>query len=523
MRVRFHFLPILAVTFIIAELPIRAGYPVIMRQAAKMGDGVSEACVMDLGSTTILPGLIEAQTPMIASETAPMAIPTKTVPMNAIPAEYRLTEAKSYIAGKVLESVRANTTGFSRKAPDFSFMDGAIGKAQVIGIGQQTHGSREVFKAQADLFMDLVSRHGVRLLLLEDGFDAVAIADDYIHGKAVDIKAMTQGLQTPWRVREMGNLLGAMRKWNGEHPKDQVDIIGIDYQTSSVTRAIDAAMVSVPSGRLKQWGGFQKSMSRFMTGMWPREWAAFNLDDMTAARADADRFLRMIELNSTVMGPQERLKALLGARAVLGGLDARIAILKASKARVGKDVPVPMVYRLSARDTFMAADVMIFMDLFPKAKCAVWAHSLHTGKESSTGWQPMGSMVVTEKGEDSWCNVGIGTRCGTVLAVDSREWSKIGSQNPAAGFYKTYEYPEPIVGTLEGMIHQAKEGDAVCDLKKSRPEGWLDMPCNTYMLGATINPDDPFEDRYFECRPSKFFDFYILLDKTSSTKILHSF
>ena len=95
MRICTRLLSILAMAFLVTGLPVRAGNPVIVLCAARMWDGVSDACVtdavvviegdhirsagsrlaipagarvIDLGSVTILPGLIDAHTHLLLDE-----------------------------------------------------------------------------------------------------------------------------------------------------------------------------------------------------------------------------------------------------------------------------------------------------------------------------------------------------------------------------------------------------------------------------------------------------------------------
>ncbi len=95
MRIRTRFLSILAMAFLVAGLPMRAGDPVVVLRAARMWDGVSPTCVedavvvidgeriraaghgvpvpagarvIDLGSATILPGIIDAHTHLLLDE-----------------------------------------------------------------------------------------------------------------------------------------------------------------------------------------------------------------------------------------------------------------------------------------------------------------------------------------------------------------------------------------------------------------------------------------------------------------------
>jgi imidazolonepropionase-like amidohydrolase len=97
MRIRTHLLSILAMVFLVTGIPARAGDTVIALRAARMWDGVSEACVtdavvliqgdrilsvgsriaipagarvIDMGSATILPGLIDAHTHLLLDEDA---------------------------------------------------------------------------------------------------------------------------------------------------------------------------------------------------------------------------------------------------------------------------------------------------------------------------------------------------------------------------------------------------------------------------------------------------------------------
>ncbi len=441
-----------------------------------------------------------------------------------IPAAYRPTQAQEMARPKVVEALRAACVRFDRSSPDFSPMDDGIRKARVVGLGQQTHGSREVFRAQADLFMYMVAKHGVRTLLFEEDFAAAQAVNEFAHGADTDMASMTSGLQTPWRVEEVGRLAGAIRDWNAAHPGDGIDIIGVDDQMTSPKRALDAALgVMFPEEAVK-WRGLAPKLERFTTSVWSREWVGYDLDELVRLRSDAGFLLRAVEKSAISAAPMDRLSSILAARAIAGMLDARISSAKADRKRVGKDISDVSSYQIASRDTRMAANVMLFLNIFPDRKCAVWAHTLHTGKDSSNVWEPMGSKVAMLIGNEKWCSVGFGTRGGTVTAVDARDWSKLGSGVKNASYYKAYPYPQPVRGTFEEMLHDASgDGDAMCDLGKTKPDGWLNMSYNTYMLGAVMNLEDAYDDRYFECRPSSFFDYYILLDATTATEIVDSF
>jgi len=104
----------------------------------------------------------------------------------------------------------------------------AIGESTLVGLGESTHGSREIFMLKAALFAYLQREKGFGSFAMEsDPVDAQQI-DRYIRGEPLDTVALVQALGSrPWQTEEVLDMLVGMRK---RYRGGEATFVGIDNQ-----------------------------------------------------------------------------------------------------------------------------------------------------------------------------------------------------------------------------------------------------------------------------------------------------
>lgn len=107
--------------------------------------------------------------------------------------------------------------------------------AQVIGVGEATHGSHEDQAFKASLIKTLVQQGQLRYLVLEANRQIGSDLDDYVAGRGGDLPTL---LRSPsffriWRDEEFAGLILWLRAWNVQSDRP-VRIIGIDCQDAGV-------------------------------------------------------------------------------------------------------------------------------------------------------------------------------------------------------------------------------------------------------------------------------------------------
>lgn len=87
--------------------------------------------------------------------------------------------------------------------------------AEIIALGEATHGNAEFQKLKLDVFKVMAENYGVRAFCLEGDYGCCEAANRYIHGgegTAQEAAAAT-GFAI-YRTQEMAELLSWMRTWN---------------------------------------------------------------------------------------------------------------------------------------------------------------------------------------------------------------------------------------------------------------------------------------------------------------------
>ncbi|MCH7905242.1 MAG: erythromycin esterase family protein [Armatimonadetes bacterium] len=117
---------------------------------------------------------------------------------------------------------------------EFGTFGNAINHVTVVGLGECTHGSRDVFLAKAKMFRYLVENQGFRVLALESDFASTLDMDRFVTTGQGDATAalLEQGFWT-WATEEVRDLLLWMHAYNSVTPPDrQLRVVGVDAQDS---------------------------------------------------------------------------------------------------------------------------------------------------------------------------------------------------------------------------------------------------------------------------------------------------
>ncbi len=108
----------------------------------------------------------------------------------------------------------ADTEEFSKYAvavSDITVPDGA----QIIALGEATHGNREFQQLRLDVFRVLSEKYGVRAFALEGDFGGCEAIDRYIHGgDGTAAEALSATGFAIYRTDEMESLAEWMRSYN---------------------------------------------------------------------------------------------------------------------------------------------------------------------------------------------------------------------------------------------------------------------------------------------------------------------
>lgn len=412
--------------------------------------------------------------------------------------------------------VRSSAMPFDRKAPDFTAMDGRFASARIIGVGQMTHGSKEIFQAQADMVRYLVVKHGIRALLFEDAYAGVALVNDYIHGKTVDMREMTQGLMTPWRTPELGELFAWMREWNRSHPSASIDIIGIDNGINSIERSIADYVKSRPkpdrNGAAIAMRPVRALLNAAGAGYGKVTLTNIGMADALEARVATMRAVFAAEATLAKGRTEDAVNGALAAKSLDLNVEQVIASMRADASRTGRDIPFPVLDDgYASRDRYSASIALFYSGLFPDRKLAIWAHGAHLDKSSIT-WGSMGSQIAFALG-DGFAVATVTTGKGEVTAMTPGDYEKV-SVTGGRRNYVSFLIPELDDRYFEKtLLKVGQGGDLLLDVRKAN--GGLDLATEMFMTGAIFDPS-----YRHPAQPAKSFDFIVFLGRTEPAKFL---
>lgn len=114
---------------------------------------------------------------------------------------------------------------------DLAILAEIVGNAKVVGLGEPTHGQKEINQLRDRITRYLVEHQGFRVVAMEDSaINCRAVNDFIVHGRGTAPGSLSQQNFWTWKTREVLALIEWLREWNVAHPDDTVRFIGIDIQ-----------------------------------------------------------------------------------------------------------------------------------------------------------------------------------------------------------------------------------------------------------------------------------------------------
>jgi hypothetical protein len=112
----------------------------------------------------------------------------------------------------------------------YDVFDRIVGPAQVVSLGESTHGTHEFFVAKHHLFRYLVERKGFTVFAIEANQLATERINAYVHGAPDTVERAMGGLFGVWYKQEVKDLIEWMRAYNARAPKQPLSFVGFDMQ-----------------------------------------------------------------------------------------------------------------------------------------------------------------------------------------------------------------------------------------------------------------------------------------------------
>ncbi|MCA9647102.1 MAG: erythromycin esterase family protein, partial [Myxococcales bacterium] len=379
--------------------------------------------------------------------------------------------------------------GFSDMKPLAKLVKGA----EVVALGEATHGSQEFYQAKGRLLEYLVAEHGFSVLTFEANWPESEALEHYVLTGQGDPRTALKRLKYfMWETEEALEVVEWMRAWNAKHPR-KVRLIGVDVYLTEGSAARVVQFLSQVDAELL--ASKRKLLSRLQSQPFEQE--------------DLDVEATLTALGEITSRLDERRAAYVGASSERAWGEARHAadlLVWAYQAR--KDP--------TARERGMASSVdWALAQAGPNAKAVYWAHNAHIERVSALT-KRTGNFLAERKGA-RYRAIGALFGGGSFRAGD---WT--GSRSHEE---RTFSIGPAPLGSIESAFTRAGWPLAVVDLRK--PAGaaaqrdavtaWLAHPQTMREIGGAFVSEEAMQD---DVLLSKRFDGVYFVQTTREATVL---
>ena len=393
----------------------------------------------------------------------------------------------------------------SPETAQFDRLLARIGDAQVVLLGEASHGTSEFYRMRDRISRELIAKKGFRFVAIEGDWPDAARVDHYVRHLEYPPSEWTAFARFPtwmWRNNEVRVFVDWLRSHNAAlNPAKRVAFHGLDlYSLYDSIRAVlkDLDEVDPATARARERYGcltpWQSDPATYghaaLTGAYPTcesEVAVVLLDLMHKRRAyverDGERFMDAVQ-NARLIAKAEQYYRIMyyGSRA-----------------------------SWNLRDSHMFETLKTLLAFYgSKSKAIVWAHNSHIGDASATemfsrGEYNLGHLCRKEFGTLAY-TIGFGTNAGTVAAASN--WD---------GPMEIKRVVPAVAESCERIFHESGVPNFCLDLSQALngSEG-LRKPRLERAIGVIYRPETELASHYFQAVLPKQFDEYVWFDETKA-------
>lgn len=433
-------------------------------------------------------------------------------------------EAKYAMPGPSFEaSVRS--TGKVLDGPDTArVVANTLKTHRIIGLGEATHGTSEIFRMKADLVKELV-RDGVRTLLFELPVSGAFRLDDYLQGGAGEPIASVLSrcsVYFSWRVEEVGDLFGWIREWNQTHPDDRVHVYGCDPQSPDLDQVFSFLSKEIPGFKAEPYRDRLAAARKVIEAEGERfsktaKGMTFKTDTAPVKReiyAETRDVMELLTLLQTV--PQDRpgwVRSQLSLQAYEQQCQGDLEHARAWDYPENNSDEVRFAAPYAVRDIAMAENAAYVQNHLAgkDGRVILWAHSYHVARQplKLDDGIPLGTYLA-EWYADAYAVLNVTVGDGVVRAVVFDKDGMVGNGGSRTDI--TINPTDPA--SLEGIVGSAFPGHTVLldvhrlsDVQRAR---------RMRAIGWDYHPSDEILN-YFD-GPVTAFDQVLYLPKGSAAK-----
>ena len=396
----------------------------------------------------------------------------------------------------------------------------SVADAEVVLIGEASHGTHEFYQYRADLTRALIARKGFNLVAVEADWPDAYRINRWVRLAGHDVTArdtlgdFTRFPRWMWRNHVVVDFVNWLRGWNERQPADQrTGFYGLDLY--SLHRSIEHVV---------------DYLRKVDPGAVPRAKERYACFDVFGEDMQAYGYASTVGLSpSCERGVVEQLVELRRKAAEYATRDGRIAaddqFAAEQNARVIRNAENHYramfidggVESWNVRDRHMMSMLEALVDHVAagagRARAVVWAHNSHLGDARATSMASQGELNLGELARDKFgsrCrNIGFTTHTGTVTAAS-------GWDGPA----QHMRVRPSMRDSYERLFHDTGIPAFALRLHDPGVREALNVSRIERAIGVIYRPDTERLSHYFTARLAQQFDVVIHIDETRALEPL---
>jgi|GEM_PF-293629 len=353
---------------------------------------------------------------------------------------------------------------------DLKILDELIGHSKVVGLGENSHGSSEIFKMKNRIIQYLAANNGFDIFSIEASMPEAYKLNDYTVRGEGDPRKLIAGMHFwTWRTEEVLDMVEWMRRFN--EPKQRILFTGFDmqYYSGVISELSDAFQGDT-------------EVEAIITGL----------------KKKLDENAGVNEIEPLLLFLQNTIENSLFQPSEQAWLQQNIEIIRQLLVRQFQGAGVPLW-----RDIFMANNFMWITEQNPDSKFVIWAHNMHVHKSDL-----LQGFYLTQSLGNDYIAFGFTFFEGSYIANGSRGVT-------------SYEAVTAYPGTLEYLLNQLNEPIFILDLKKIKSDHHKDTQwLMEYLLFRDADEyGDLLTSEYVYRKIVDDFDYLIFIKRSSPSSV----
>jgi erythromycin esterase len=380
--------------------------------------------------------------------------------------------------------------------------------ADIVGLGEATHGTRDLFELKGRLVRHLVAECGFRTVAVETDFVNTLALDEYVQqGTGTPADALDDVILWVWKTEAIREIIEWLRAFNeGRPPEDRVRFHGVSLSApSGPASRLRTYLERIDERPIPE----QERLDRLADEEIPDEPAREGFLDSGLVVAETLREY-LDEHREEFVARSSRRKWTL-ARQACRHLEQNCEWNRLRLTTEGFD---PEAFE--QRDRYMAENVGWCLETDPGDGVVVWAHNTHVKRGSFdmpqewAGGQTMGEFLAREH-ESAYRPYATDFAHGDFRAVANVD-------DPSQREQQTFDATEPPTETTELLLDQVDSPAAFLDItgaaEDPRLSAWFDEDRQLRAAAALVDPDTP-EKRRMKTDLAASFDGLFVAEETT--------